>query len=1109
MINKIAHAGDIHIRKVPTRNEEYDFVFNNLYKSLKQQKPDRIVIVGDLVNDYIDLQGEQLILAAKLLNNLAKIAPVRITRGNHDYLASNSNRTDAISAIVETISNPNIEYYNKTGFFYDENVIWAVWHHGDKNNNPWKRKEGKELLQTRPEGTTIIDLFHDPIYGSKTMSGFEMKKNTYYKKSDLKGDYSLLSDIHLQQFFDDRTKGYSSSLISQNFGEGDFETKKFHGYLLWDINKKNVIEIPINNDWSFNNITITQFTDFDDLDFEIENPTKHMKVRFIWKTLPSTRNNDNERKLREYVLSKYSNITISNKNEFIINDNIDIDENTSFEDITQQSVQHEIFREYLDKLGVEEKMINDIIALDDEIVKKINIEQATNIEWDVVKFGGENFKSYEKFDINWKDMNGLFQVSGKNTGGKSTLFSSLPYVLFSKTLETEKTKKFGDVRFINNKLDVNYCSSYVIIEANGEYFGVKRKTTIEKNRSGEITGCPTKVSYHLLSSPDDEINDENSIENLTDGNKNKTQKRVVEIIGTYDNFMRVVLTTSDTLNKILSNDMAEFIDAILFDSGLDIFDSKVNGLKQHIKDETKKERVTCSVELKTKEIKELEEKNILIENEIKELKTNTIPQINEKIKIGENFVEELTKKLHNIDQEIVNLDVEESEKTILTHDKEIDKLKSRKSVLLESTKILKETYDSERLKILENKKDEHKQKEYNIKLEIKEIEKNKGDEEHKIEIINGKIFLLKEDDQKKKDEIKELKESKICPTCGQELTKEHKIHIDDKIKSVEIEMFSIADKIKAHQGTIQTQHNPIILGYVNNIKQKNEKITELASEMESVLIEIGNLTNDKNDVEKRKILENEISQIPIKIQNEELKKTILKQKIDQHKNSIKQIEENEKINKGITAGKNKLFTIKQELNNYLESVINKNNDINNNKNKINEINKLISDFKEQEYQDSVYSYYKKCVHRDGIPKQLLINNIIPRINLEMENVLASAQFRVWLDADDLKLKLAYYNTPNAIIDAIGASGKERTFASIVLKMALNAINVKSKPMLFLLDEVMGKLDAESVDEFVQMLHIIKEKYRKFLIIEHNHNVSPDYVISVSRTEDGISSAELL
>ena len=93
MIKKIAHLADIHIRKTPTRNEEYQQVFDRTIISLKEQKPDRIVIVGDLVHDYLDLQGEQLIMANDFLKQLAGIAPVRITRISRNQYARHCPRS--------------------------------------------------------------------------------------------------------------------------------------------------------------------------------------------------------------------------------------------------------------------------------------------------------------------------------------------------------------------------------------------------------------------------------------------------------------------------------------------------------------------------------------------------------------------------------------------------------------------------------------------------------------------------------------------------------------------------------------------------------------------------------------------------------------------------------------------------------------------------------------------------------------------------------------------------------------------------------------------------------------------------------------------------------
>jgi DNA repair exonuclease SbcCD nuclease subunit len=202
MIETIAHLSDIHIRKTPTRNEEYEIVFKNLIASLKEKKPDRIVIVGDLVHDYIDLQGEQLIMASNLLNSLSEIAPVRVTRGNHDCRKKNLNRVDSVKAIVDILHNLNVVYYDKTGFYVDDNIIWAVWHHGERNNNPWKQKDAKKIEAFRSQsGFTIIDLFHDPINGCQSTTGFEMKSNSYYKINDFKGDLAMFGDIHKQQLF--------------------------------------------------------------------------------------------------------------------------------------------------------------------------------------------------------------------------------------------------------------------------------------------------------------------------------------------------------------------------------------------------------------------------------------------------------------------------------------------------------------------------------------------------------------------------------------------------------------------------------------------------------------------------------------------------------------------------------------------------------------------------------------------------------------------------------------------------------------------------------------------------------------------------------------------
>jgi len=1108
MIEKIAHLADIHIRKTPTRNEEYQKVFERLKASLIKEKPDRIVIVGDLVHDYLDLQGEQLIMANNLLIDLSKIAPVRITRGNHDCRKKNLKRVDSVKAIVETLGDSDVIYYDKTGFEVDENIMWAIWHHGEKNNNPWKSKEGKKIDAYKTQsGFTSIDLFHDPVAGCKSTTGFEMNSKSYYKISDFKGDFSLFGDIHRMQYFDKaKTKAYCGSLISQDVSEGD---DNFHGYLLWDVVKKSVKEVTISNDYSFKNIKVTTYTDFEDLDFEIENPTKYMKVRFVWGTLPQTRTKDAERKLIEYVKSNHKNVIISHKNEFLESERIEVNENVTLENVTTKEVQHEIFREFLTKIGVEEDVINDVIALDEEILNEIDIVDALSVEWDVIKFGGRNFMSYEKLDIDWRDMDGLFQITGINTAGKTTIMKLISYVLFGKTLETETRMKFGDQRFVNNRNGATYCDAYLVVEANGEYYGIKKKTEINKSRDGSINGAPTALSYYVLSTPDDEMNDESSLDKLDEDRRVKTQQKIETIIGSYDNFMRIVMTTSDTLNRILSNDMAVFIDSLLFDSGLDIFDKKLEGWKIVNKRANEKQRVSCNIELTTQLNASQTQEITVLKGEINEIETVKLPDIEGRIEVGRKYVEDLTKKLFKIDPEIYNLSVDDTKADIGDHNKTIDDLRARMVVLETSIKPLKATYDIEKLNELISKKDKQKSDEYNQKLKIKTYEQIKGNQEHQIAIINGDILRLKESGVKLKKEIADLKNSKVCSQCGQVIDKqEHKDHINKSVKEKETEMFTIADKIKIKDTVDRKVAQDIINTQVKEIERTNKEIQKDSLEMEGILTEIGTLTNDKNDVEKRKEMQHELNNKPTVIEIEELKIAALQQKIDNYDNSLKQIEENQKIEKGIAAAKLKITELETEETEERENIYIRKTQIGERDVRIANNRLLIEEFKIQEYRDMVMGLYKKCVHRDGIPRQMLSTYIIPKINVTLENILSVASFKVWLDVDDLRPKLAYNDRPAAVIDCISASGKERTFSSVPMKFALNQINVKAKPTIFLLDEVMGKLDENSVEEFIEILQLIKHSMKKVLVIEHNHEINPDYLINVQLNEDGISSLNI-
>ncbi len=356
-------------------------------------------------------------------------------------------------------------------------------------------------------------------------------------------------------------KAYSSSLIEQRFNEGDGQ---FHGYLLWNIKDKNnynVNEIPIHNDYGHHTVIVNRFTDFDNLNIQIPNISKYPSIRVKWQTLPAAKSTDNEKKLWSYISDKFNPVSFKHKLEFVEENKISDQDINVIENITKRSVLHEIFTDYLKKIGHEDEIINDVLALDEIIENRLVLEEFTNIEWSIVKFWGRNFRNIKSIDIDWRDKDGLYQITGKNTAGKSSIIQLLSYIQHGKSLETDSRKKFGDARFVNNRSNVNTCEGGIVINCNGEYYGIKRVTTINRNKEGEITKSTTIVNYYKLLDSDDNFTDENNLNALNEEDRIKTQKRIDEIIGTYENFNRITLTTADTLNNVLNTDNAVFMDS--------------------------------------------------------------------------------------------------------------------------------------------------------------------------------------------------------------------------------------------------------------------------------------------------------------------------------------------------------------------------------------------------------------------------------------------------------------------------------------------------------------------------------------------------------------------
>lgn len=1234
----IAHLGDVHIFNETERHQEYRDVFSKIYDKLSEIKPDRIVIVGDLFENKITLSNECKLLGGEFLNNLAKISKVIITCGNHDLNYKNLNRIDSIQTIVKLIDNPNITYYNKSGIYQDGQISWVVYHHPEKNINPWSN-------QIKDNNQIYIGLFHDPIQDCSTDLGKvfndkKLKDLSYFSDNH----YLMMADIHKRQFFrKNKSAAYCGSTLQKEHGE--HLTK--HGFLLWNIKDSKTFEVKeydIPNDHAFIDLYINELTDYDNLDLDAP-IFKISEIKVHWKDYSSNITTLNEKKIKDYINKKFNPKKIKFDKVYLYNDITSSKMLSETLDLSDLQVQSNIFKEYLQEQKYKKEDIDEILKIDEIINGRLNLNSTNSkIEWSIDKFWFSNFKSYgDNNEVDWKDTDGIFQISGLNQNGKTTILDAITYILYGKTTTTLSPEKQGDNRYINNKRNLDYCLGGAVIDVDGEKFVIQRKTerTWNKNKTA-LTACPTTLDYYK----DENITEKNK---LTGEVRKKTQAKLDLILGELKDFIRLSFTNADNLNDALSETRSVFMDNIIRDAGYDVFETKLEEFKEY-KKELNEEKLIVDIQESETDMLDL---GIEIKSKKDEIKTNQdqIDEFDKELKDHNKNRDELNKKLHNIDSSLDNFDEELNNQSINNYNSKIDEAKIQLTIFdreisslpkefntdkLNKLKIkLKETNDkiSERkdeiskirnlitesdnkrdkvlskikelkdseikklqlkisdnelkIQIIKNEKENIVKEEIrNIDIESQELELEKSEISNKMKLLQKDGVNLKGKNDEIEKEINEYKNSKICPTCGQDLEgSEHLIHLQEKIKQLEVkkdeneikiqkflneykrlknQLPEIESKIlelvtqkenlknnifndelkvklksigsvktlKEENVTIQSKIEEIKNNIFTNVetlklnvskgneilksveKQKNDNL-QVIKNIESELrnFDIDGIENDilteekqKDNFELRKQKQSQKDNLLLSIENFNLKIKELESELTKYQEYKSKIEENKTTQLSIDRIEEMILIISDNIKELKEQNIEIEKDILIKEKEIETIQNKITKYLKQKKKEELFKEYMKCVGRDGLPT-FLLKKSIHLINKELNDLLTNVNFTLFFD-ENLVLRMSADDRLDADQPAITSSGMERTFCALALKIALRQINVKSKPSFIFMDELMGKLIGESVEEFIGFLDDLKTKVKKIIIIEHIHPINFDVMINVKK-ENHISSLSLI
>jgi DNA repair exonuclease SbcCD ATPase subunit len=1135
---KIAHLADIHCEKNPKRHAEYREVFSKTYEDLISVSPDIITIVGDLNHNYLHIEGEHLILVSEFLRKVAEIAPIRITRGNHDYNIKSPNRTDTIEACVKALSLDNVIYYDKTGIFKDPkfpNVNWVVWHHGDVES-PY---EGKKIK--KKQGEVYIDLFHDPIYGCRLQNGGENKTNTYRKISDFQGDLSFFGDIHLYQTFTNGTKAYSSSLIQRDFGE----TIDNHGYILWDTDTMSHEYREIQNDYNFITFTIDSEDDIDNLHHDKLNEKSN--VRIIYNGTTSSLTEVSVKKVQSKFQQKFG-FKPSKIQRNRVNQNKTIDISTdSFSTISDEHTQTKIITEYLKENNHSDNVIEEVLKIDKIVTDRLQNKTSFLEEFKDIKFIKTVFRDFMTYEgevvIDWQELEGITSISAPNKSGKSTIFTALCYCLFGKTLYTEADKR----RVFNNKIDSPEVYVSTILSINNEYYEIERSVS-RKKKKDEYDYSAVNLNCYLLD------NDFNRIDKNNEVVRQKTDKVLENSLGSFVDFVRNNLVTADTINDYISAKPAVFLDALLNDIGINIFENKLEEFKVYRKEV---EKDLLYINIKSDKIKEeietyetlihevrnelssIKEENVLLTEQYNQLNkrkielsvliSNTTDNDEYKKAVGEHSL--LTSSIMDLENKMNTLKVNiavceksnyqperlvEANKQVVEYQKKVDDLTEQLKVINGQITSLKEIYVETKNNIDNQKKEVDNYKE--------KFELWKKGKETEVSFIEANVNSKNEKLVELRESYKKTKES-LCEACNQKLPDSFK---ENKLVELQSSANQIKSEIDAHESDIVFIKSEIekkgesAKTYFEEKEKDIKKFEEYKVELEDKILTLTTENNSKSEeYEKEHTLYNKISNF-IKNQNSEYEKfvnynnylneeRVLVSEIEKKKVELEKVQsvidkfntnealvrESEMVDKSF----NEMVYTLDFSNNKIKS---KEFEITSLEGKIN-INKekLDKHFEEMKTKD-LMDVYQNMVHRNGLPISLLMKTI-PVINIELSNILGELDFELYF-TEDLKLLVKTNNNVEPQF-ASQCSGAERTFIALALKFATRLVNNNIRYDIILLDECFDKLDDNSKDLAKNMLMNAKNYIPKISVITHTDIINDisDHFIMVEKDPDTLTS----
>ena len=1049
-LKTIYHIADVHIRNVK-RHKEYREVFTKMFEEIRKRGTDDAIIylAGDIAHAKLEMSPELVNEISWLFKECAKTCPTILITGNHDCNMNNMDRMDVLSPIVDALELENFFYLKDTQVYSIGGVDFSVFSILDNKDN-W-------ITADKLFGNKKIALFHGPVDNSQTDIGYVVSSRHFTTDIFDGFDLALLGDIHKRQEMIS-PKGckvvYAGSLIQQNFGE----TLDKHGFLVWDLDTMTYEEVNIDNDYGYYTM------DIDNGKVPIVNDMpKHPRLRV---RLSNTDTADTKKVITE-IKMRYGveDFTIIRTDSLSKKKTGDRGNKLEFENISDINYQNSLINEYVERMMpfVDSKDLAQLERINRDVNSRIVHEDTLrNIMWKPIRFEFSNMFSYgEDNKIDFTKLNGLMGLFAPNAQGKSSIFDAISFCLYDKS-----SRAFKAQNILNNRKTDFRC--YLHFQVNGVDYHIERTAkTINKGKNVKVD-----VNFWYIDLDNQKVS-------LNGTERRDTNSVIEQYVGKYEDFVLTALSLQGNNSIFIDKSQSERKDLLAQFMGLNVFDK-----------------------LYDTAIEDIKEVSVLIKNFKKTDFTTELADKANELKDKKGELKELDKELNKLNGDKGGLDsvILELSRNLTPIDSNLDlpTLEEKRKSISKQIEDLETEYESKETKI-----EEYKGLLTEVSQSISEKSKFTIDgTEVDIEVAHND-FLKQSKDlveaekvyQKAKQQL-EVAEEKIKHLDNHQYDPNCKFCCDN-------EFVKDAMKAKVDLEGLQTDADHL-LDDVNSI------LTTLQI-LEGVEIQYNEWNELKTKYSKGKVI---LEKSEAELEGLETKEELLQTQLDKVEEDIDKYYENEdtiQSNKELEKQIKELEIEKKKIDSDIKDITKQlsaiNGSISSLQTYIEGIKQKMSDVKELEEKNRLYTYYLDAVKRDGIPYEL-ISKALPVIESEINNILGQVvDFGITLEMDgkSINAKIVYEDQEWPLEMC---SGMEKFVSGLAIRVALINVCNLPRPNFLVVDEGFGTLDADNLSSLFMMMQYLKTQFDFIWMISHLEQMRDivDGLIEIKK-ENGFSKID--